>query len=393
VVESDGLENRCTGFRTVGSNPTLSVIKYKDIFNMTKKIKVAILYGGKSAEHSVSLESARNVVRAIDKDKYDIVLIGITKTGEWFLQDIKYFLENKSASRPIRTTTDRVIFLPQSNGEIYNITNPSKKEIVDIVFPVLHGTYGEDGSIQGLLRIANVPFVGSSVLSSAICMDKDVTKRLLRDAGIPIVDYIAYSNITRVNNDEILFKFGTKAFIKPADSGSSIGTSKINNSVTLTVNIKKAFKYGKKVLIEELIEGREIECGVIGNKVPKASCLGEIIPNDEYYSYEAKYIKKDGAKIIIPADIDKEKSDEIRFMARKAYEVLGCEGFARVDFFLLKDGRVFVNEVNTIPGFTSISMFPKLWEESGMPYSKVIDRLITLGLENFYKERAISLNY
>ena len=360
---------------------------------MVKKIKVAILYGCKSAEHSISIESARNIVKAIDKEKYDIVLIGITKTGEWFLQDINYLLENRSFSRPLQTSTDRVAFLPQSNGELYNITDPSKKEIVDIVFPVLHGTYGEDGSIQGLLRIANVPFVGSCVLGSAICMDKDVTKRLLRDADIPIVDFISYSNITKVNTDDILFKFGTKAFVKPADSGSSIGTSKINNMISLTANIKKAFKYGKKVLIEELIEGREIECGVIGNKVPKASCLGEIIPNDEYYSYEAKYIKKDGAKIIIPADIDKEKSDEMRFMARRAYEVLGCEGFARVDFFLLKDGRFFLNEINTIPGFTSISMFPKLWEESGMSYSKIIDRLITLGLEKFYKERVISLNY
>jgi len=360
---------------------------------MKKKIKIAILFGGKSAEHTISIISARNIVKGIDQEKYEITLIGITKEGEWYLQDMKYFLNDKSVSRPIRNTTDRVTFLPQCNGELFNVSNPSQKQLIDVVFPVLHGTYGEDGSVQGLLRVANIPFVGSSVLSSAICMDKDITKKLLRDAGIPIADFLTYDNFKKVDYDEILFKLGTQLFVKPAGSGSSIGTSKVKGPTSLKVCIKKAFKYDRKVIVEEYIEGREIECAVIGNRIPKASCLGEIVPKDDYYSYDAKYTKKDGADILIPADIEKEKSGEIRRLAIQVYKVLECEGLARVDFFLKKDGTILVNEVNTIPGFTSISMYPKLWEESGMEYSKIIDKLVELAFDKFYEEKVVSLNY
>lgn len=345
---------------------------------MSKKIRVAILFGGKSAEHEVALKSARNVAEAIDKNKYDVILIGIDKSGKWLSPDTSATLID-SESIPATEHTG-ITLAPGSNGEIDGIGK------IDAVFPVLHGTFGEDGTVQGLLRLANVPFVGPGVLGSAVGMDKDVMKRLLRDAGIPIGKFLVATETDPISYEQGEAELGVPLFIKPANLGSSVGVNKVENESEYTAAVTEALQFDTKVMIEEFIDAREIECSVLGNENPIASVPGEIIIHSDFYSYDAKYLDDKASSIQIPADLSEDIKARVQEIAIRAYKVLCCEGMGRVDTFVTRDGRVLVNEINTIPGFTNISMYPKMWEASGISYSDLIDRLIQLAIERFDKQ-------
>jgi D-alanine-D-alanine ligase len=260
-----------------------------------------------------------------------------------------------------------------------------------VVFPVLHGPFGEDGTVQGLLKLANIAFVGAGVLGSAIGMDKDVMKRLLRDAGIPVVRFMVANRYSSngIDFDDVRDQLGLPLFVKPANLGSSVGIHKVNDRDEFERAVRDALNYDNKILIEECIKGREIECSVLGNDNPIASVPGEILPRHEFYSYEAKYLDENGAVLEIPAKLPAETSERIRQLATKTFTVLCCEGMARVDFFLRNDEEIIVNEINTIPGFTRISMYPKLWEATGISYSDLIDRLIQLAIERFAGEKRL----
>ncbi|MBP9711450.1 MAG: D-alanine--D-alanine ligase [Candidatus Pacebacteria bacterium] len=311
-----------------------------------RKIKVGILSGGKSAEHDVSLVSARNVLQALDQKKYDITAIEIGRDGNFDLELVKSF---------------------------------------DVIFPVLHGPFGEDGSMQGLLKLAGVPFVGPGVLGSAVGMDKDFMKRLLRDAGIPIGKFVAIRKGEKINFNTIKKELILPMFIKPANMGSSVGISKVRNEKEFKKALATAFLFDTKVVIEEFIDGREIECALLGNDLPMASVPGEIIAGQDFYSYDAKYNDSNSVSVI-PAQIDKKTAKKVQEIAIKTFQVLGCEGLSRVDVFLKKNGEILVNEINTLPGFTDISMYPKMWEASGLPVSKLLDRLVELAFERFDRD-------
>jgi D-alanine-D-alanine ligase len=355
----------------------------------SKKLRVAVLFGGKSAEHEVSLQSARNVIEALDKEKYDVVPIGIDKEGRWLLAATSNYLLNSGDPKLIRLNSSNtsVAVVPQSSGALMDLASHGEAASpIDVFFPVLHGPFGEDGSIQGLLKVANVPFVGAGVLGSAVGMDKDVMKRLFRDAGIPIADFVVARRGDTVSFATITRKLGSPVFVKPANLGSSVGVHKVASEAEFGPALADAFDYDTKVLIEQAIVGREIECSVLGNETPIASVPGEIVPRHEFYSYEAKYIDEHGAGLEIPANLPAEIAEKVQETAIKAFRVAGCEGMARVDFFLPPDGTTIVNEINTIPGFTSISMYPKLWEASGIAQSELLDRLIQLALARFERD-------
>lgn len=359
---------------------------------MNKKLRVGIIFGGKSAEHEISLLSAKNIVSALDKEKYEPVLIGIDKAGNWLLTDSLEFLLNSQNPKLIKINEENkqnIVLVPQSAGKITNLDFKKPETLIDVAFPILHGPFGEDGSIQGLLKIADIPFVGPSVLGAAVGMDKDIMKRLLRDAGIPIGKFIAVTKKEIPSFQEISEKIKIPFFVKPANMGSSVGISKVSQEVEFGPAIKKAFLYDRKIVIEENIIGREIECSVLGNETPLASIPGEVITGHEFYSYEAKYIDENGATLEIPAKLLPEEINKIQDLAIKTFQALACEGLGRVDFFLKESGDILVNEINTIPGFTTISMYPKLWEASGMGYSELIDRLIQLAIERFEKEKSL----
>lgn len=346
---------------------------------MTKKINVAILFGGKSAEHEVSLRSAKNVIDALDKTRFNPVLIGIDTSGRWLLnRDSKTLLESEKH--------EEVALLPEHKGEIINFADSSDQQKIDVVFPILHGPFGEDGTVQGLLKLAGIPFVGAGVLGSAVGMDKDVMKRLLRDAGLPIGKFLTFKNNDKPSFNKAVSELGLPFFLKPANLGSSVGVHKVKDEKGYEAALADAFQYDLKVIAEEFIEGREIECSVLGNDEPAASTPGEIIVNSEFYSYEAKYLDENGARLEIPAKLSDDQIKEVKNLAIQTFKTLCCEGLGRVDMFLRKDGKFFVNEINTIPGFTSISMYPKLWENSGIKYSELITKLIELALERFDKE-------
>jgi D-alanine-D-alanine ligase len=352
---------------------------------MGKKIRVAILFGGKSAEHEISLKSARNVAEAIDKNKYDVALIGIDKEGHWLPPQKSSALLGQTS---VPTEQTSIALAPGERGLITSSEEPDSGSI-DVVFPILHGPLGEDGTVQGLLRLANVPFVGAGVLGSAVGMDKDVMKRLLRDAGIPIGKFFVATQVEPVPFDRAAAELGLPIFIKPANLGSSVGVSKISNATEYETAVQEAFEYDSKILIEEYIKGREIECSVLGNENPIASLPGEVIVHADYYSYDAKYFDENGASIRIPADLPSDTIQRIQETAIKTFKVLCCEGMGRVDSFVTDDGRVLVNEINTIPGFTNISMYPKMWEASGVSYTELIDRLIQLAIERFEKQKRL----
>src|SRR3989338_5248040 len=358
----------------------------------TRKIHVGILFGGKSAEHEVSLRSAKNVYDALDKEKYEPVLIGIDKRGKWLLEDrSRFLLESGNVGQEEKG--ELVALVPQSDGAVTNLERPGEREKIDVVFPVLHGTFGEDGTVQGLLKLANIPFVGAGVLGSAIGMDKDVMKRILRDAGIPIARFKTFREGDTLEFQEIARALGVPLFIKPANLGSSVGVHKARTEEEFRAAVRDAFIYDRKILVEEYIKGREIECSVLGNEEPIASLAGEVIPTHEFYSYDAKYLDENGAALEVPAKLSGEIMKQVQDMAVRAFKALECEGMARVDFFLKENGDLFVNEINTIPGFTSISMYPKLWEVSGISYRELVDRLIMLAIERFEKESRLKTSY
>jgi D-alanine-D-alanine ligase len=351
----------------------------------SQKIRVGILYGGRSAEHEVSLRSAKSIVDALDRKRYDPVLIGIGKDGIWRLQDSKAMPEGESLA--IDLSGKEVVLAPSSKGELTGSSERIRK--LDVVFPVLHGTNGEDGTVQGLLTLADVPFVGPSVLGSAVGMDKTVMKALLRDAGIPNARVLVYRKGSEISFSDVESELGMPVFVKPANLGSSVGVSRATDEASFRTAVEDAFRYDTKILVEEAIVGREIECAVLGNGEPQASVPGEIIPHDEFYSYEAKYLDPDGAGLEIPAKLDPETTARIQDIAIRTFQALECEGMGRVDCFLKENGEILVNEINTIPGFTSISMYPKLWEASDVPYSELIDRLISLAIERHERDSAL----
>lgn len=362
-----------------------------------KKIKVGIIFGGKSAEHEVSLQSAKNIVDAIDKEKYEVVLVGIDKEGKWHLNDQSTYLLNAENPKLIalNKSEDNIAIVPgTSTNQLIHADNAVNLEQLDVVFPIVHGTLGEDGSLQGMLRLANLPFVGPNVLGSAVCMDKDIAKRLLKAAGINVANGIT---VKRANKERINFEtaseiVGTPMFIKPANQGSSVGVSKVKTKEEFDAALETAFQYDHKVVIEESIVGREIECAVLGNDNPIASIPGEVLPNTDFYSYESKYIDEKGADLAIPANLTDEQIEKVKKTAVKAFQTLECEGLARVDFFLTENDELYVNEVNTLPGFTKISMYPKLWEISGIPYSELISRLIDLAIERHQNDSKLKSN-
>jgi len=362
------------------------------------KIRVGLIFGGRSGEHEVSLQSAKSIYEALDKDRYEPVLIGIDKNGVWHVGEASAFLLNADNPKLIALNRNSPSIVPAVVGQersLVEVGTGRSLAKIDVVFPIIHGTYGEDGSLQGLLRMMNVPYVGADVLGSAIGMDKDVMKRLLRDAGIPVARWITLraSNRSSVSYESIVESLGLPLFVKPANLGSSVGVSKVYSIEELPSAVETAFRYDRKVLIEEFVEGREIECSVLGNDEPIASLPGEISPTHDFYSYEAKYIDENGAILRIPADVDDSTTARIQAMAVKTFQVLECSGMARVDFFLKANGDLLVNEINTLPGFTKISMYPKLWEVSGIPYSELLDRLIQLAFERHAKENELERTY
>jgi D-alanine-D-alanine ligase len=375
----------------------------------TGKIRVGILFGGKSAEHEISLQSARNVYEALDRNKYEPVLIGIDKTGRWILNDATRFLLNPDDPKRISLNPEGepVNLVPRSKGVLSGSGTLREAGRVDVVFPILHGPFGEDGTVQGLLRLADIPFVGSSVLGSAAGMDKDVMKRLLRDAGIPIGRFLVFrSHEAAPSFNEVKETLGLPLFVKPANMGSSVGIGKAHNEAEFQRAVAEAFQYDTKIVLEEFIRGRELECAVLGNEEPAASVPGEVVSSHEFYSYEAKYLDEKGAALVIPAELDGAVKKRIQELAIKTFRVLCCAGLSRVDFFLRdpEDGgpaeaggsgedRVLVNEINTMPGFTRISMYPKLWEASGVAYTELISRLINLALQGFEREKALRVSY
>ncbi|HEY4600922.1 MAG TPA: D-alanine--D-alanine ligase [Cerasibacillus sp.] len=351
-----------------------------------KKTSVGIIFGGKSAEHEVSLQSAKNIVDAIDEEKFDVVLIGIDKNGKWHVNNKQSYLKNADDPKHIELneSNQSVAIIPGSSDHQFIQTETAEVlQQLDVVFPIVHGTLGEDGSLQGMLRVANLPYVGPNVLSSAICMDKDIAKRLLHDAGIKVAEGLVYTRAKKqqIDYQTVVEQLGLPLFIKPANQGSSVGISKVATEEEFTTAIEFAFEYDHKIVIEEAIHGREIECSVLGNEDPIASVPGEILPKTAFYSYESKYIDEKGADLAIPADLTEAEVKKVQETAIHAYETLQCEGLARVDFFLTENGDLYVNEINTLPGFTKISMYPKLWEVSGISYTDLITKLIELAIK------------
>lgn len=368
---------------------------------MERKLRVGIIFGGRSGEHEISLRSARSIVDALDRSRYEPVLLGIDPDGRWHLHDAaRALLAAPGAPLRLDVSDPSVAVSPGDASGSLVTTQASAPAVgsLDVVFPVLHGTYGEDGTIQGLLEMADVPYVGSGVLGSSAGMDKDVAKRLLRSVGLPVVDwFVVRAHQGRSAEDvarEVESRFGWPVFVKPANMGSSVGVSKARGPGELADALAGAFRYDTKLLIERGHGVRELECGVLGNDDPKASVVGEIVPTHEFYSYTAKYLDEGGAHLRIPATLTEEQSEAIRRMSVEAFAALELSGLARVDFFMDKaDGALYLNEVNTLPGFTSISMYPKLWEATGVPYAALVDRLIALAMERAATRRGLSTSF
>jgi len=346
-----------------------------------KKMNVCVLFGGVSSEHTVSEVSASAVLDNIDRSKYEVFPVGITNDGKWFLYDGE--VENIRNHTWESGKTTPAILSPDSCDKALIVfgENSVEKVKVDVVYPVLHGKNGEDGTVQGLCELAGIPYVGSGVIGSAACMDKCIAKILFEKAGIPQADWVELKLGDKVDFELIETKLGYPCFIKPSSAGSSVGVTKASNRDELKAGIELAFEHDYKVLIEEAIDAREVECGVMGNLDPvTADVLGEIKPANEFYDFDAKYKDAD-SKLIIPADVTSEIEAKIKELAIRAYKICECRGHSRVDFFIdRRDGRLVLNEINTIPGFTPISMYPKVWEHSGMPMRDVIDKHIELAL-------------
>jgi D-alanine-D-alanine ligase len=385
-----------------------------------KKICVGILFGGRSGEHEVSLASARSVMDNVDRARYDVVPIGITKDGEWLVggDPLGQLARGGRASGEMLTeSTPAALLADPSRPGLWNIVSPVGEQgeaeealaggeaslqapsgataltavrlaELDVVFPVLHGTYGEDGTVQGLLELAGVPYVGCGVMASAVAMDKAIAKDVLSAHGLPVLPYLVAKRKTwQRTPDQVIAQVEKRlsypVFVKPANMGSSVGVSKVHDWGELSPALDLAARYDRKILIEQGIEAREIEVSVLGNDDPIASIPGEVVPSREFYDYRAKYLDED-SELLIPAPLDAERTERVRRMALSAYKALDCAGMARADFLLDKvSGELWVNELNTIPGFTQISMYPKLWQATGLSYAALIDRLIDLAVERF----------
>ncbi len=368
---------------------------------MTKKIRLGVLFGGRSGEHEVSLTSAAAVMKALDPEKYELVPVGITPEGRWRVGSKALgLLAGAAGDNPAQRTAPLQTVLEEGRAVTPSVdpTGPKLLPIakssaavnsrpeVDVIFPVLHGTFGEDGTIQGLLELADVPYVGAGVLASAAGMDKDIMKRLFRDAGLPVVPWELVlrkeweddpAGVRRKIQKRLRFPL----FVKPANLGSSVGITKVHSPEELQAGMDLAAQYDRKILVEKAVDAREIECAVLGNDQPEASLPGEIVPVNEFYDYEAKYIKE-GSQLLIPARLSGRQIKRVQELAVRAFKAIDGAGMGRVDFLLdRKNGKLFLLEINTIPGFTSISMYPKLWEATGVPYSKLLDRLVELALE------------
>ena len=417
---------------------------------MPNKLRIGVLFGGRSAEHEVSIQSARNIMAAADPNKYEIIPIGITKEGQWRVgeealqllanpewstsptgkgmlaaqpgtltsevSNVRQVVTDAGSTGPEPTRSEPAGFgMPalgweqavlEKGQEVILASNPGAESSLipiqepgdaprwgklDGIFPVLHGTFGEDGTIQGLLELAGVPYVGAGVLGSAVGMDKEVMKRLFHERGLPFVPYLAvrrarFEAAPLRTCQTIEKQFSYPVFVKPANLGSSVGINKAHNRKELQAALAIAARYDRKVLVERAIQGRELECSVLGNDEPQASIPGEIVPAGEFYDYAAKYLE-DSARLIVPAPLRPAQVKRVQRLAIEAFQATECAGMARVDFFLeKKTGKIYLNEINTIPGFTSISMYPRLWEASGIPYPKLIDRLIELAFER-HKEK------
>lgn len=321
------------------------------------KLRVAVIYGGRSGEHEISLRSAKSIIEALDPERYKVIHIVISKEGKW-------------RPRPI---------VPEPNG------NPE----IDVVFPALHGTFGEDGTLQGLLELAGLPYVGAGVLASSTAMDKEVMKRLARERGLPVAEYVILKSGEIGDVQKVCAALPFPMFVKPANLGSSVGISKAHDCAELQTAIQVAAQFDRKIIVERGIAGREFECAVLGNENPIASVPCEILPSREFYDYEDKYLLNQ-AKIELPANLTPAQTAEMQRLALAGYQAIECEGMARIDFLMENaSGQMYINEINTIPGFTSISMFPKMWEHAGLPMPKLIDRLIELALERAEKKKAL----
>lgn len=333
---------------------------------------VLLLFGGESSEHDVSLSSVRNVYAALDDQKFTVLLGYIDRHGKWWLAD------------KIGSDTHGVPQLVPVLGAGSFITVPDNKVVKpDVILPILHGKNGEDGSVQGLAQLLHIPIVGCDMTASAICMDKLATKEILMTAGIHVVPYqVHYARDEQPDFNKLSMRLGCPMFVKPTRAGSSVGVSKVYSEEDLVKALEEAHKHDSTVLIERGISGRELEVAVLGNPpYHKASAVGEIKPGDDFYSYDAKYASSSTSEVIVPTELDEAVSTHIRSVAEKAYQALGCQGLSRVDFFLAEDGTVYINEINTLPGFTNISMYPKLWRHEGVSYSQLIEKLIMLALE------------
>ena len=347
-----------------------------------KRLRVGVLFGGRSGEHEVSLASAASVIRALDSEKYEAVPIGITKEGHWLIGRGA----QKMLPEVLRTGQRVTMTADPTDAALVRLDGSGGGQRLDVVFPVMHGTFGEDGTIQGLLDLAGLPFVGAGVLGSAIAMDKDVAKKLLRAAKIPVVPWLAIHRHEWERNEHAIIhqiekEFPYPVFVKPATLGSSVGMSKVHNRKELAPALNLAAEFAMKIMVERAVNAREIEVSVLGNRYPQASVPGEIVPHREFYDYAAKYLEE-GTKLLIPADLKRVQVKKIQHFAVEAFRTLELSGMARVDFFLDKGtAKIYLNEVNTIPGFTSISMYPKLWEASGLSFAQLIDKLIELALE------------
>ncbi len=360
------------------------------------RTRVVILFGGRSAEHEISCVSARSVMDALDPDRYEAIPIGVTKDGRWELMPGGPPALPAGQAGPLPRVTGNEggeVALAQDPGARALVGRDGSRTRIDVVFPVMHGPFGEDGSIQGFLEMAGVPYVGAGILGSALGMDKAVQKVLFAAAGIPVVEHEVVHERQWTEEPEVVraraAHLGFPLFCKPAALGSSVGVTKVHGPEELAGGLAEAFRYGRKALLERSVEGvREIECAVLGNEDPIASIAGEIVPTGhEFYDYEAKYLDEHGSELLIPARISAGTLEEVQRLSVAAFRAVDCAGMARADFFLAPDGRLLVNEVNTIPGFTSISMYPKLWEASGVAYSELIDRLVELAIERHAAER------
>jgi D-alanine-D-alanine ligase len=367
------------------------------------KVRLGVLCGGRSGEHEVSLQSASGIYRALDRTRFEPLLVAIDKQGEWRTGTAATLLLDAGDPARIRLNPEAPTVIPSGRGGRclllqHDGVRPATE--LDAILPIIHGTDGEDGALQGLLRVFDVPFVGADVLGSAVAMDKDVMKRLLTAADLPVTRFAALHDAQAAlgRYDALAADFGLPLFVKPAELGSSVGVSRVDSRAAYERAVTQAFRYGEKILVEQAVPGREVEVSVLGSRhskryPPAASRVGEIRPRDGFYSYRAKYLDPDGAALIVPAELPPGVEARVQALALRVFETLECDGMARVDCFVREGGGVVVNELNTLPGFTPISMYPKLWEASGLPYADLLTRLVELGLERHERRRALRRDY